>query len=133
MKNLLNFCLLLTSLIAYLEWGGGNSTFLFQAEYDILFGASVTKDTFAHPLILIPLLGQLALIITLFQKRPNRILTLTGLICLGLLILLIFFIGILALNFKMYMSALPFMITGFFVLRYHRRNRKQKKEHALHS
>lgn len=131
MKNLLNFCLLLTSLIVYLEWGGGNSTFLFRAEYDILFGASGTKDTFAHPAVMIPMIGQLALIITLFQKRPNKVLTLIGLISLSLLILFIFFIGIMSLNFKMYISALPFLITGFFVLRYNRRIRRQKKAQAL--
>jgi hypothetical protein len=28
--------LLLTSLIGYLDWGGNNSTFLFQAEADVL-------------------------------------------------------------------------------------------------
>jgi amino acid transporter len=133
MKQLLNFCLLLSSLIAYLEWGGGNSTFLFQAEYDILFGASGTKETFAHPAVLIPLAGQLALLITLFQKRPNRILTLIGLISLSLLILFIFFIGLLSLNFKMALSALPFIVVGFFVLRYNRRNRKHKKANALHN
>lgn len=131
MKGLLNFCLLLTSLIVYLEWGGGNSIFLFQAEYDILFGSSGTKDTFAHPAVMIPMIGQSALLITLFQKRPNRILTLIGLISLSLLILFIFFIGILSLNFKMYVSALPFLITGFFVLRYNRRARKQRKAQAL--
>jgi hypothetical protein len=31
-----NLGLLLTSLIGYLDWGGNNSTFLFQAEADVL-------------------------------------------------------------------------------------------------
>jgi uncharacterized membrane protein len=131
MKNLLNFCLLLTSFIGYLEWGHDSSTFLFQAEYDILFGGAVTKNTLTHPAIFIPLLGQLLLLFTLFQKRPSKVLTLIALICLGMLMIFLFAIGIMALNFKIAISAVPFLVTGFFVLRYNRKL-KHKARHALH-
>ncbi len=35
-SKILNFLLLITSLIGYLEWGNGQHTFLFQAEVDII-------------------------------------------------------------------------------------------------
>ena len=34
--KILNLALILTSLIGYLEWGGGNSMYLFQGELDIV-------------------------------------------------------------------------------------------------
>ena len=34
--KILNFSLVLTSLIGYLEWGSGSKTFLFQGEMEII-------------------------------------------------------------------------------------------------
>jgi len=124
MKKLLNACLLLSSCIGYLEWGKGNFAFLFQVEYELLFGSKDSQN-FLHPFVLVPLLGQLLLLVTLFQKVPARALTYTGLASLSLLILFIFLIGALTPNFRMLLSTLPFIITGIMVLRY---NRKEKSK-----
>ncbi len=64
--------LLLAFLIIYLEWGKGNSMFVFQMEYEILAGKTDTKNVFMHPLVAIPFIGQLLLLFSLFQKQPNR-------------------------------------------------------------
>ncbi len=120
MKKILNLCLLFSSLLGYLEWGGGQHSFLGQAEYELLFGSSTT-DNFAHPFVLIPLAGQLLLFITLFQKTPSRILTYTGLASLSLLLLFIFAIGIMGMNFKMIASVIPFIVFGILVIRYNRK------------
>ncbi len=122
MQKILNLCLLLSSLLGYLEWGGGQHSFLGQAEYDLLF-SSTTTDNFAHPFVLIPLAGQLLLFITLFQKTPSRILTYTGLASLNLLLLFIFAIGIMAMNFKMIASVIPFIVFGVLVMRANRKGR----------
>lgn len=122
MQKILNLCLLLSSLLGYLEWGGGQHSFFGQAEYDLLFG-STTTDNFAHPFVLIPLAGQLLLFITLFQKTPSRILTYTGLASLSLLLLFIFAIGIMAMNIKMIASVIPFIVFGVLVIKYNRKGR----------
>jgi hypothetical protein len=118
----LNICLLIASLIGYLEWGGGNSAFLFQAEYDLLFNSG-NKDSFAHPFVLIPLIGQLLLLFTVFQKEPSKVLTYIAMSCLGLLLVFMLFIGIMGMNWKMILCALPFVITSILILR---NNRKRK-------
>lgn len=119
MKKLLNAALLLTSLIGYLEWGGGNSEFLFQIEYDLIFGALKDPNNFKHPFVLLPMLGQALILITLFQKTPGRTLTLIGLACMSLLMLFILLSGVLGMNVRVVLSTLPFVITGIFVVRAH--------------
>ena len=47
-----------------------------------------------HPLILIPLLGQLLLVYTLFEKRPTKLYTFLGLGGIGMLFLFILVIGL---------------------------------------
>ena len=124
-KKILSVCLLLTSLIGYLEWGKGNHNFLFQVEYSLFFSSIGTSESFLHPFILIPLIGQLILLFTVFQKMPSRILGIVGLVCLSLIMLFLFFIGLFASNIKIAISAVPFIITGIIFLRY---NRKQNKK-----
>ena len=120
-KKLLNICLLLSSLIGYLEWGKDNHAFLFQTEYDLIFGDRHSSETYLHPFVLLPLIGQLILLFTVFQKKPGRGLTMAGLVCLSLLMLLIFFIGIITLNVRIFTSSLPFVVTGILILRYSRK------------
>lgn len=115
MKKLLTASLLFSFLICYLEWPN-NSTFIFQAEWDIFFGSSVKKENFVHPAIALPFIGQLLLIITLFQKQPSRKLTIIGIILMGLLVLLLLLIGILGLNFKIILSVIPFISLSIFYL-----------------
>jgi len=116
-KKLLNAGLILTSLIGYLEWGTENHTFLFQAEWVVL--SKLIQDPMAvvHPFTLLPLFGQIVLLITLFQERPNRIMTFVGLACLGILLFLMFFIGVISFNYKIFLSTLPFVITAVLTVR----------------
>src|SRR5690606_119379 len=97
--KVLNACLILTSLVGYLEWGGDKSTFLFQAEAEVISQLFSDPLSAIHPLTLIPLVGQLMLFVTLFQKRPGRKLTFIGLACLSMLLLFMFFIVKVAGNF----------------------------------
>ena len=122
MKKALNIALILSSLIGYLEWGTDHSMFLFQMEYELLFQRSPTSNTFLHPFVLIPLLGQLLLLFTIFQKKPSRVLTYIGLSALSLLLVFMFFIGIMGMNVKILASTLPFIMTGVLVIRANRRN-----------
>jgi hypothetical protein len=51
-KVLLNIGLLLSSLIGYMEWGGGNYSFIFQVEYRLLTGAPGSTGAMMHPFVL---------------------------------------------------------------------------------
>jgi hypothetical protein len=102
--------------LGYLEWGGGNSMFLFQGEIDILSRLFHDPLSAAHPFTLLPLLGQIILLVTFFQKNPSKILTFIGLGCLSVLLLFMFLIGVLSLNFKILLSTIPFIVTGIVVI-----------------
>ena len=99
-SKILNFLLIITSLTGYLEWGGNQHTFLFQAESEILSRGLSDPASVAHPFTVLPLAGQLLLLITLFQKIPGKILTFIGLGSLGILLLFMFVIGLISLNYK---------------------------------
>ena len=124
MKKLLNILLIFTSLIGYLEWPNDHHGFLFQLINELLFGPARSFKNFLHPAILLPLIGYLLLIYTLFQKLPSRILSFTGLACISVIMIILLIIGILNLNFRIMLSTIPFMIIGVLVLRY---NWKRKK------
>jgi hypothetical protein len=124
--KILNLLVILTSLIGFLQWGKGNSMFLFQAEAEVLSKLFVSTMDVIHPLIMLPLLGQILLILTLFQKEPNKFLTLSGVCALGLLLGLMFFIGLIDLNIKILASTIPFLITVFFIFRHHKMHIKTK-------
>jgi hypothetical protein len=117
-KTLFNLLLLLSSFFGYLEWSN-QSTFIFQLEYDLFFKIKTSPSTFTHPLILLPFLGQLLLLITLFQKTPNRVLTLVGLSCISLIMLMLLLVGILSVNMRIILGSLPFIGIAIFVLQIH--------------
>lgn len=72
-----------------------------------------------HPFTLLPLVGQMILLWTLFQKQPGKWLTFTGLAGIGILILFMFVIGLISLNYKIVLSTLPFLIVAFLTIRHH--------------
>lgn len=115
-RKILNGLAILTSLFGYLEWGGGNSMFLFRAEWEVIRRLVTDPLSAAHPFTLIPLLGQVLLIVTLFQKAPSRWLTYIGLACIGLLLLLMTFIGIIDFNYKILLSTVPFIVTAILAI-----------------
>jgi hypothetical protein len=108
--------LLVSSLFGYLEWGGGNAAFLFQAEGALISKIFINPAETIHPFTVLPLFGQLALVFTLFQKSPSRSITLVGVIGIGVLLVFMLIIGLLSLNFKIALSTIPFLILAFVSL-----------------
>lgn len=118
--KLLMALVILTSLLGYLEWNGGNHTFLFVAEAELLSKLFKDPGSVAHPLTLLPLIGQFLLIIQLFQKKPRKLIIYICIIFLGLLLGLMFAIGIMSLNIKIAASTVPFLIASFFTIKHFR-------------
>ena len=117
MKKLAICCAFFSILICYLEWAGGNSAFIYEAEYQILFQNKSKVDSFTHPIVLIPFCGQLLLLFSLFQKTPDRRLVFTGLSLMGILMLLIMLVGLLSMNGKIVGFTLPFLFSAVWCLR----------------
>ena len=119
-KKLLNLLLVAASLFGYLEWGGGQSVFLFQAEAELFSKAVSDPGAVIHPFTLLPVFGQLALIWTLFQKTPSKALTYAGILGIGLLLGLMFVIGVMGGNVRILASTLPFLVLSALAIRKHR-------------
>lgn len=122
-KKLLNLALVLTSFVGYLEWGQGHSAFLLTAEVELLARAVGNPAAVAHPFTVLPLLGQIALLWTLVQAVPGRLITYAGIAGIGLLLVLMCVIGILALNVKILASTIPFLVLAIVTIRAHRPSR----------
>lgn len=126
MKRALNLLLLLSSFIGYLEWGTNKHMFIFQMEYEILFKIKKSVENFTHPMIILPLLGQLLLLFTLFQKKPGKKITYVAMAGLGILYLLILLTGLLTSKISIIGSALPFLIICLLIIIYDRHQNKIK-------
>jgi cobalamin biosynthesis protein CobD/CbiB len=120
--KILNALLIITSLLGYLEWSGDKHSFLFQAEVEVVTKLFENPTSVLHPFTILPLLGQILLLITIFQKVPSKRLTFWGIGCLGLLLGFMFFIGLLSQHFKIMLSTIPFLISAIFTIRYYRKN-----------
>ncbi len=113
--------LIVTSLFGHLEWGQNKQMFLFQVEEEIFTKIFTDPLSVLHPFTVLPFIGQLILLFTLFQKKPGKILTFIGMGCIGILLALVLFIGIISLNFSILLSAVPFFVVAFFTIRQLRR------------
>lgn len=109
--------MLISSLFGYLEWGTGSSSFLIEAEWNVLSKIFIDPASVAHPFTLIPLFGQLLLIVSLFQDPTRRLLVYSGIASLGLLLCFMLIVGMLAANPKIIISTMPFFILAWFVIR----------------
>jgi len=119
-SKILNSLLIVTSSLGYLEWGQDNKSFLFLAEIEILSKVFTDPESVIHPFTLLPLAGQLLLLVTLFQKKPSKLLTYVGLLGIGILLAFMFAIGLLSGNYKIVLSTIPFLAIGFITLLHHR-------------
>lgn len=124
-SKILNIALILTSFIGYLEWGTDMHMFLIEGEIHVLKKAFVNFKEIIHPFILLPLLGQLILVFTLFQKIPNKRLTYIGMVCIAILLTLVLLIGFLGVNFKILLSAIPFFVVVILVVKHYKQLKHQ--------
>jgi len=119
-SKVLNFLLIFSSLFGYLEWSGNKHLFLFEAEAEIFSKLFTNPVSVLHPFTVLPIVGQILLVITLFQKTPNKTLTYISVAGLGLLLGFIFIVGLMSINFKIIISTIPFIVLAIFVIRHHK-------------
>lgn len=119
--KILNTLLLVSSLYGFLEWGSDKSMFLFQIEAELFSKIPKEPLSVIHPLVLLPILGQVLLLVTLIKRNPAKRLTYLGITGIGLLMALIFLVGCLSLNPKILLSSFPFLAIGYFTIQYTRK------------
>jgi len=118
MKNSqLKILLLISTFIGYLEWGTDQSSFIVQSEWEVLKKVPEDPLSLLHPFILLPVAGQLLLLFDIFKKNKGKKLSVIAIVLMSLLYLMILFIGLLDMNFKKILSALPFFILSFVIIR----------------
>ena len=127
MNKFLSLLILLSSLIGYLEWGGGNSGYLFSLEYDLI-RKGMSSNELMHPFILLPLVGQILLLVSMFY--PKRALVITGILLLSVIMLMILLVGLLSMNFKIILSALPFLVLSVYYIISSRKAAKPQRKAA---
>lgn len=128
--KLLNVGLILSSLIGYLEWGSDQSMLLIEGEIDVISKLLTDPLSVIHPLTLLPMIGQFVLIITLFQKRVSSRLTYWGIAFIGVLIVLMFIIGWMGINYKILASTLPFILIALYTVKFHLRGNRSRGQHS---
>ncbi len=119
--KLINGLVVFASLVGYLEWGKDSHQFLGQAEWEVISKLLTDPISVLHPFTLLPMVGQIVLLITLFQTFPSRKLTVLGIACLGILIGFMFVIGLLGMHIKIVASTLPFVALAAIALHMHYR------------
>ena len=122
-SKILNTLLIISSLFGFLEWGQNKKMFLIQIEAEIF--SKIFKDPWSliHPFVLLPLLGQILLLLTLIQKNPSKIMTYIGIGGIGIIMALLFLIGCLNINFLILFSTIPFLVISFYTIRHHMKKR----------
>ena len=101
--------LLMSSFFVYLSWSKTSSAFLFQMEYEILAKLFSDPLSVLHPFTIIPLIGQVLILISLLQKQPNNLVMKLGIGSLLFLIGFIFIVGLLSLKLSIIISTVPFI------------------------
>ncbi|MFM7015875.1 MAG: hypothetical protein ACKOX3_06045 [Bacteroidota bacterium] len=109
--------LLISSLFVYLSWGPCNEAFLGQIEIDVFKILLSDPIAVSHPFTMIPLAGQLLLLITIFQSTPNKFLIKLGVYSLLFLVGFVFIIGLISLKWKILLSTIPFLVLSIYTLR----------------
>ncbi len=132
MAKIRNAGLIIFSLLGYLSWGGGNSTFLWEAEWVVISKLLTDPVAVLHPMTLLPMTGQLLLIGTLFQAKPGRLLTYAGIACLGLLLGLMLLVGLLG-DMWVALSTLPFWVLAIRAVWQFRGDRSNQVENQGHT
>jgi hypothetical protein len=61
-------------------------------------------------------------LITLFLRKPNKTLVYIGIGGIGLLFVLMFFIGLISLNFKIVLSTIPFILFSVLTIVHFRKD-----------
>lgn len=113
-RKLLNALLLICFSFCYLEWPGNNSSFFYELELTMIRKEGDLLNTLTHPLIFTGIVSQLILLFCIVYPKPLNKLNGIAILALSLLVLFILLVGLLAMNFKIIASVIPFLVLASY-------------------
>jgi hypothetical protein len=117
--RLLGILLIIFSGIGYLEWGGSQRIFLFQAEFEIITKLCTNPISVLHPFTILPIIGQFLILYAITKSPFNPKIMYIGIGLLSILLGFMFIIGCISGNYKILVSTLPFLgLSGFVIWKY---------------
>lgn len=126
MKILLPLAIIVAFSICYMEWGGGNSAFVFETEMTIFKKDTDLLKTLTHPLILLGFVGQVLLLVSAFTEgKKRKWLSRIGISMLSVIVFFVLLAGAMSLNWKQIASALPFGVLAVLFLKQEKKYAKQ--------
>jgi hypothetical protein len=109
MIRLFNIALIVTFLICYLDFGHDGSGFVGQIEYSVIKNLNAEISALQNPLFILAFIGQILILISVFNSNHSNGLIFLGIKLLGVIVLLILIFGVFLLNVKMIVSTIPFI------------------------
>jgi hypothetical protein len=109
MIRLFKIALFVTFLICYLDFGHDSSGFVGQIEYLVIKNLNAEISTLQNPLFILAFIGQILILISVFNSNHSNGLIFLGIKLLGVIVLLILIFGVFLLSVKMIVSTIPFI------------------------
>lgn len=116
-KQLLAAGLFISFFFGYLEWGVDNCAFIYEGFLEVIYNTKGAKSNFTHPLILLPLIGEIIFLFGSISKSLNYKWYVAALIFTGLLYIMIILVGFLSMKVKILFSAIPYLFFAVAMIR----------------
>ncbi len=118
--------LFISFFLGYLEWGTDSAAFVYEGFIEVISNSKGLKSNFTHPLIVLPLIGEVIFILGAFNSRLKNKWLIGALVLTGLLYVMILLAGVLSKNLKMILSAAPYILFAIGLVRAILREKKLK-------
>lgn len=113
--KILSALLLVSTFPVYMEWGTDQSTFLIEAEWILVKKITTNPAEVLHPLTVLPLMGQIWLLILIFKKSYRNWHYYVSIGLLATLIGMVSLTGILSKNLWTILSVIPFWVLSGWI------------------
>ena len=117
-KRLFNIGLFIAFLFCYVDWGHDGSEFIFQMQLGMFSTLKNQPEKFSSPFLLFPLIGQFCLLLATISKNVIvfRRLTIVGLLCLTIIVLLIVGFSLLTSKWTSFLSTIPYLLFTILII-----------------
>jgi len=127
MHRMLNLAILVSFFVCYVDFGHDGKEFIGQTELYLL--TSVGEADATTLLAFILPIGQIILIFASIKPKPDKALTIWGMVLLGIVVLLVFGLGLLTGNMAVVSSTIPFLLAALICISYIRRGSFDKTQY----
>lgn len=130
MNRWLYLLLLVFFSLAYMEWGGGNHSFVFEVQRKVFTEPEQLIANLTHPVIITGFAGQIVLVIAFFNRALRSAWIVAAIGLLAIPVSLILLSGALAGNIRVIGSTLPFLaLATLLLLELRKAKRQRTNEH----